>query len=191
MARSTAKLKSVFIGAVALMLLAQLGLALGIEHFWGIAWALFFYFVAFNVLEASLPSLISKMAPASAKGTAMGVYNTAQAFGLFFGGVFGGWLAQHHGFASVFIFCLLMMAAWLFASSVDAGAARNQDPHVPGQHDAARSGSAAEGATGAWPAWSKRRCWARRAWPCSRSASRAGTRTARGSSCRRRTESGC
>jgi MFS family permease len=98
------------------MLLAQLGLALGIEHFWGIAWALFFYFVAFNVLEASLPSLISKMAPASAKGTAMGVYNPAQAFGLFFGGVFGGWLAQHHGFASVFIFCVVMMAAWLLAS---------------------------------------------------------------------------
>ena len=110
------KLKPVFIGAVALMLLAQLGLALGIEHFWGIAWALFFYFVAFNVLEASLPSLISKMAPASAKGTAMGVYNTAQAFGLFFGGVFGGWMAQHHGFASVFIFCVVMMAAWLLAS---------------------------------------------------------------------------
>ena len=110
------KLKPVFIGAVALMLLAQLGLAAGIEHFWGIAWALFFYFVAFNVLEASLPSLISKMAPASAKGTAMGVYNTAQALGLFFGGVFGGWLAQHHGFASVFIFCVAMMAAWLLAS---------------------------------------------------------------------------
>ncbi|MDP1644240.1 MAG: MFS transporter [Thiobacillus sp.] len=110
------QMKPVFIGAVALMLLAQLGFAFGIDHFWGIVWALFFYFVAFNLLEASLPSLISKLAPVSAKGTAMGVYNTSQALGLFFGGVFGGWLAQHHGFQAVFIFCVVLMAAWLVAS---------------------------------------------------------------------------
>ena len=110
------QMKPVFVGAVALMLLAQLGLAFGIGHFWGIVSALFFYFVAFNLLEASLPSLISKLAPVSAKGTAMGVYNTAQALGLFFGGVFGGWLAQHHGFAAVFMFCVVLMAIWLLAS---------------------------------------------------------------------------
>ena len=110
------RMKPVFIGAVALMLLAQGGLALGIGHFWGIVGALFFYFVAFNLLEASLPSMISKLAPVSAKGTAMGVYNTAQALGLFFGGVFGGWLAQHHGFAAVFVFCVVLMAIWLLAS---------------------------------------------------------------------------
>jgi len=110
------QMKPVFIGGVALMLLAQLGLAFGIEHMWGIVWALFFYFVAFNLLEASLPSLISKLAPVSAKGTAMGVYNTAQALGLFFGGVVGGWLAQHHGFQAVFLFCVVLMAAWLIAS---------------------------------------------------------------------------
>ena len=110
------QMKPVFVGAVALMLLAQIGLALGIDHLWGIIWALFFYFVAFNLLEASLPSLISKMAPASAKGTAMGVYNTSQALGLFFGGVFGGWLAQHYGFHVVFIFCVVLMAIWLIAS---------------------------------------------------------------------------
>jgi predicted MFS family arabinose efflux permease len=110
------KMKPVFIGAVALMLLAQLGLAFGIDHFWGIVWALFFYFVAFNLLEASLPSLISKLAPVSAKGTAMGVYNTSQALGLFFGGALGGWLAQHHGFHAVFIFCVVLMGIWLLAS---------------------------------------------------------------------------
>ena len=110
------QMKPVFVAAVALMLLAQIGLALGISYFWGIVWALFFYFVAFNLLEASLPSLISKLAPASAKGTAMGVYNTAQALGLFFGGVFGGWLAQHYGFGAVFLFCVILMAIWLIAS---------------------------------------------------------------------------
>ena len=110
------KMKPVFIASVALMLVAQIVLALGIGYFWGIVVALFLYFVAFNLLEASLPSLISKMAPVSAKGTAMGVYNTAQALGLFFGGAFGGWLAQHHGFPAVFLFCVALMVAWLLAS---------------------------------------------------------------------------
>ncbi|MDP2029405.1 MAG: MFS transporter [Thiobacillus sp.] len=110
------KMKPVFVAAVALMLLAQVGLALGIGHFWGIVAALFVYFVAFNLLEASLPSLISKLAPVSAKGTAMGVYNTAQALGLFVGGVVGGWLAQHHSFQAVFVFCVVLMAGWLLAS---------------------------------------------------------------------------
>ena len=106
-------MKPVFLAAIALMLAAQVGLALGIEHLWGIIAALFFYFVSFNLLEASLPSLISKLAPVSAKGTAMGVYNTAQALGLFVGGVVGGWLAQHYGFATVFVFCGVMMGVWL------------------------------------------------------------------------------
>lgn len=110
------KMKPVFITAVALMLASQVGLAFGIDHLWGIIAALFFYFVAFNLLEASLPSLVSKLAPVSAKGTAMGVYNTAQALGLFVGGVAGGWLAQHYGFAAVFIFCGVLMSAWLLAS---------------------------------------------------------------------------
>lgn len=110
------QMKPVFIAAVALMLLAQVGLAWGIDQFWGIVWALFVYFVAFNLLEASLPSLISKLAPVSAKGTAMGVYNTAQALGLFTGGLVGGWLAQHHGFQAVFIFCIVLMTIWLLAS---------------------------------------------------------------------------
>lgn len=110
------QMKPVFIGAVALMLAAQLGFAFGIGDVWSIVAALFFYFVAFNLLEASLPSLISKLAPVSAKGTAMGVYNTFQALGLFFGGAFGGWLAQHHGFQAVFLFCVVLMAAWLVAS---------------------------------------------------------------------------
>lgn len=110
------KMKPVFIGAVTLMLMAQTGFAFGIGHLWSIIGALFFYFVAFNLLEASLPSLISKLAPVSAKGTAMGVYNTAQALGLFVGGVVGGWLAQHAGFAAVFEFCIVLMILWLFVS---------------------------------------------------------------------------
>ncbi len=107
------RMKQVFVGAVVLMLTAQVGLALSLVHFWGIVAALLAYFVAFNILEASLPSLISKIAPPEAKGTAMGVYNTSQALGLFFGGMAGGWLAQHFGFAAVFLFCGGLMLIWL------------------------------------------------------------------------------
>ncbi|MEW5771666.1 MAG: MFS transporter [Pseudomonadota bacterium] len=107
------ELKRVFVAAIALMVAAQLGLALSMHAFWGIVAALFAYFVAFNVLEATLPSLISKIAPPEAKGTAMGVYNTSQALGLFFGGAVGGWLAQHQGFFAVFLFCGGLMAVWL------------------------------------------------------------------------------
>lgn len=107
------QLKPVFVGSVALMLAAQMSLMAAQGSIWGLAVALLLYFLAFNVLEASLPSLISKLAPASAKGTAMGVYNTAQAFGLFVGGAAGGWLAKHHGFGALFVFCAVLMGGWL------------------------------------------------------------------------------
>ncbi|WP_223247784.1 MFS transporter [Sulfuriferula multivorans] len=110
------KLKQVFVAAIATMLAAQLGMAASMHHFWGIVAALILYFVAFNILEASLPSLISKLAPTTAKGTAMGVYNTSQSLGLFFGGAMGGWLSQHYGFSAVFMFSSGLMLAWLVAA---------------------------------------------------------------------------
>lgn len=110
------KLKPVFIGAVATMLFAQLLFALNIHHFWGVVIALFFYFLAFNLLEATLPSLISKMAPAASKGTAIGVHNTAQSLGIFIGAVAGGYLSGHFGFSSVFIFCSVLMGVWLISA---------------------------------------------------------------------------
>lgn len=114
-----AKLKRVFVGAITTMFLAQLLFAFSIHEFWGIVGSLFAYFIAFNILEASLPSIISKMAPAAAKGTAMGVYNTSQSLGVFVGGALGGYLSHYHGFASVFVFCSLLMGLWLiFALSM-------------------------------------------------------------------------
>jgi predicted MFS family arabinose efflux permease len=107
------KLKPVFVGAVALMLVAQLSLSGVQATVWGLSAALLAYFVAFNILEATLPSLISKLAPASAKGTAMGVYNTSQSLGLFSGGAVGGALAKYYGLPSVFIFCGVLMMLWL------------------------------------------------------------------------------
>jgi MFS family permease len=109
-------LKQVFIGAVALMLVAQLCFAGLIGSFWGVVFSLFAYFVAFNTLEASLPSLISKLAPAAAKGTAMGVYNTSQSLGAAAGSLVGGYLSHQYGFSAVFMFCAVLMGIWLLAS---------------------------------------------------------------------------
>ncbi len=120
-AEKTGKLKPVFVSAIALMLAAQILFAASIAHFWGIVASLTTYFIAFNLLEANLPSLISKIAPAPAKGTAMGVYNTSQSLGVFLGGVMGGWLSHTQGNAAVFIFCSVLMGLWLiFAIGMQA-----------------------------------------------------------------------
>jgi len=111
-----AKLKQVFVGAIAIMLAAQMLFAGSIDAFWGIIISLSVYFIAFNILEATLPSIISKLAPAASKGTAIGVYNTAQSLGIFVGGVLGGYLSHYHGFASVFVFCSVLMAMWLLVA---------------------------------------------------------------------------
>ncbi|NLC22412.1 MAG: MFS transporter, partial [Halomonadaceae bacterium] len=96
--------KSMSLVAIAMITLSLVGLAL----FTG-GWALFIwlllFFIAFNLLEAMLPSMLSKVAPAGAKGTAMGVYSTSQFLGAFIGGVLGGLLAQQWGLAGVFIGC--------------------------------------------------------------------------------------
>src|SRR5262249_915704 len=78
---------------------------------------LLFFFVAFNLLEACLPSLVSRVAPAASGGTALGGHNTAQALGLVAGGAAGGWLAQHGGEASVFVFGFAVVALWLLVAS--------------------------------------------------------------------------
>ncbi len=106
------RLKEIFLASIALMFVTQLMLAEFIDVFWGMVLSLFSYFIAFNVLEATLPSIISKLAPASAKGTAMGVYNTCQSFGMFLGGAVGGYFAHYHGDAAVFWFCSALVAVW-------------------------------------------------------------------------------
>jgi MFS family permease len=111
------KMKIVFIGAVALLLAVQFGMwgfiAQASSQWWLLVALLFAYFLAFNILEASLPSLVSRFAPPAAKGAALGVYNTLQALGLFCGGALGGWLRQHAGAASVFMLGAAITVAWL------------------------------------------------------------------------------
>jgi len=80
----------------------------------GVAWGvLFLFFMAFNLLEASLPSLISKEAPAASKGTAMGVYSTSQFLGAFVGGAIGGLLLQQGGVSGVVWPMVAVLLCWL------------------------------------------------------------------------------
>jgi predicted MFS family arabinose efflux permease len=82
-----------------------------------VAGGLLSFFVAFNILEAMLPSLISRIAPPNAKGAALGVYNTTQAFGLFLGGALGGWLVKNYDAGAVFLGGTAMAALWLVAAA--------------------------------------------------------------------------
>jgi MFS family permease len=116
-AEKKAKMKQVFMLAVFLAMCAQILLMFGQHSLWTVAAALLVFFTAFNVLEATLPSLISKIAPLSAKGTAMGVYSSVQFLGAFFGAVMGGVLMQNVGGNAVFIFSIILLALWLLVAS--------------------------------------------------------------------------
>ncbi len=106
------RMKPVFCGAVGLLFISTILMSVFVNHFTGIVIALFLFFVAFNLLEATLPSLVSKIAPVGSKGTAIGVYNTGQFLGLFLGGAIGGFLAQHANYGAVFAFSSGLGIAW-------------------------------------------------------------------------------
>ncbi|ENO78131.1 major facilitator superfamily protein [Thauera sp. 63] len=110
-------MKPVFNAAVGLLALVQFGLWLIGDGLIPLALLLTLFFVAFNVLEATQPSWISRIAPAHAKGTALGVYNTLQSVGLFLGGLLGGWLGQRFGAGAVSLFCGVLALAWLVLST--------------------------------------------------------------------------
>ena len=101
-----------FIGAVAVLAAANLLLAQGPRALWSVVVVLVPFFAAFNLLEATLPSLVSRLAPAARKGAALGVYSSSQFFGAFAGGTFGGWLHQHYGIDAVFLMLAGMAAVW-------------------------------------------------------------------------------
>ena len=111
------RMKFLFLSAIALLLAVELGFAVCLTNLYMVIALLLAFFVAFNILEATLPSLVSRVAPPSSRGTALGVYNTTQALGLFAGGAVGGWLAQHFGQVPVFVFGFAVIALWLVAAS--------------------------------------------------------------------------
>ena len=108
--------RTVLLASVALMGLAVLALIPAMVSAAWIAFLLFMYFAAFNILEAQLPALVSRIAPPASKGTALGVYNTTQALGLAAGGVVGGMLLKYTGLQAVFVFGAAMMLLWFIAA---------------------------------------------------------------------------
>lgn len=117
-------LKKVFLAAIVLIALVQAGLLLlssGTPRLWPLAGLLFAFFCGFNVLEATQPSLVSRLAPMRLRGTAMGVYNTLQSLGFFVGGWAGGALVKAWGSQMLFLCCGgAMLLWWLLALPMQA-----------------------------------------------------------------------
>ncbi|MGC2967774.1 MFS transporter [Paraburkholderia aspalathi] len=107
------KMKGVLLTSIVLILCAELVFSSGPGRVWSIAPVLFVYFLGFNILEASQPSLVSKRAPGSLKGSATGVYNTTQAAGLAMGGAVGGVVLKDFGANAVFLACATLVLVWL------------------------------------------------------------------------------
>jgi predicted MFS family arabinose efflux permease len=113
LAEKSARMKEVFLLTIAVLAGSLLMLALGGRSAVVVVAALVLFFAAFNTMEAVLPSLITKAAPAGAKGTATGIYSSLQFLGIFFGGAVGGWALAAGGAGAVFGFTLAVALCWL------------------------------------------------------------------------------
>ncbi len=113
LAERFARMKLIFNAAIVLLLAVQMGFGLFADGLYSLAFWMMLFFVAFNILEATQPSLISRMAPPHAKGAALGVYNTTQAMGLFLGGLIGGTLAKCAGAGAVWLAGAVLSFVWL------------------------------------------------------------------------------
>lgn len=112
LAEKKRKIKQVLIGSIVILVISQFGLPLFTNSLVGFAIMLWLFFSAFNLLEASMPSLVAKMAPAAHKGTAMGAYSTSQFLGVFLGGLTGGLLSESFGIAGVASFNIMLLLVW-------------------------------------------------------------------------------
>jgi MFS family permease len=110
------KMKQVFLFCIVLLAVAEITLWFSGSQLWVIILGLQIFFIGFNIMEAILPSLISKEAPAGYKGTAMGVYSTSQFLGVALGGIVGGWLYNFEGADTVFIGGLILTILWFVVS---------------------------------------------------------------------------
>jgi MFS family permease len=110
------RLKLAFVGAIVLMAAGVGLLAVASDSLMAIGVGLLIFFKAFNFLEASLPSLTSRLAPARAKGTAAGVFASVQYLGTFVGGVAGGLISHHYGSGAVFFTCAGVVVVWFFVA---------------------------------------------------------------------------
>lgn len=106
------QLKKIFLGCIALLCITCFSLSATSHFLVSTLILLTLFFVAFNFLESSLPSLISKFAAADSKGTALGIYSSAQFLGIFFGGSMGGWIYGHFAVNGIYYFCGGLSMLW-------------------------------------------------------------------------------
>ena len=111
-AERTGRNKPAFLGAIALMGAAIFSFAVAPHQIMIWALVLFAFFTSFNLLEAFLPSWVSRVAPPEHRGLALGVYNTTQSLGLFSGGLLGGMMARHFGEHAVYLACAATILVW-------------------------------------------------------------------------------
>jgi MFS family permease len=111
--RDTARSARIVVGCVVALGFALAGMALTTSHEWLLGSAVAVFFSAFNLLEAALPSLVSRLAPAHLRGAAMGAYSTSQFFGAFVGGALGGWALGALGLKGVFGAAAALTLFWL------------------------------------------------------------------------------
>lgn len=111
------RMKRVFLLCVALIVIAEIVLWGAGNHFWELIIGVQLFFLAFNLMEALLPSLISKESPAGYKGTAMGVYSTSQFLGVALGGSLGGWIDGMFDGQTVFLVGAFLAVVWLAVAS--------------------------------------------------------------------------
>lgn len=110
------RMKRVFVGCVGMIVVAEIVLWGAEGHFWTLVIGVQLFFFAFNLMEAILPSLVSKESPAGYKGTAMGLYSTSQFLGVAIGGSMGGWVFGHFDAQTVFLVTAMLATVWLFVS---------------------------------------------------------------------------
>lgn len=111
------KIRPVFFTAIVILAIAEMGLSLTANQpltlLIGFLWL---FFCCFNLLEAMMPSLVSKTAPSDLRGTATGIYSSSQFMGSFVGGLAGGWLYGDFGSNIVFLGCALLTSSWLIVA---------------------------------------------------------------------------
>lgn len=107
------QLKKVLLGCVLILLVCSLFFGLTHKLLWPMLLGIMVFFIAFNTIEAILPSMISKVAKAGAKGTAMGIFSTSQFLGAAIGASLGGILINFGGLSTVFIGTALVCVIWL------------------------------------------------------------------------------
>ncbi|WP_455210126.1 MFS transporter [Kaarinaea lacus] len=111
------RMKQVFGAAIMTLGIAQVVFMVMHHSLAGIVFSLFMFFIAFNVLEATLPSLVAKTCSPDQKGTAMGMFSSSQFMGAFFGGVCGGWVYGQFGIQSVFGLCAALAVIWFMVAA--------------------------------------------------------------------------